>query len=64
MCLGHRVVALLSFAIDRAVTGILFVLSGSERWRELCPDPAALTVTTKSASASGASMTSACDRRK
>jgi hypothetical protein len=36
-------VALLSFAIDRAVTGILFVLSWSERWRAFCPDPAALT---------------------
>lgn len=34
------VVLLLSFGIDRLVTGILFVLSWSKRWRELCPDPA------------------------
>jgi hypothetical protein len=31
-------VLLLSFAIDRVVAGILFALSWSERWRNLCPD--------------------------
>jgi hypothetical protein len=35
-------VVLLSFAIDRVVTGILFVLSWSGQWRNLCPDPAEL----------------------
>src|SRR5262249_29488876 len=43
-CMGGvsviAVVLLLSFGIDRLVTGILFVLSWSKRWRELCPDPA------------------------
>jgi hypothetical protein len=34
------VVLLLSFGIDRLVTGILFVLSWSARSRALCPDPA------------------------
>lgn len=36
-------VLLLSFAIDRVVTGILFVLSWFEWWRHLCPDPAEVT---------------------
>jgi len=36
-------VLLLSFAIDRLVTGILFALSWSKRWRTICPDPDELT---------------------
>jgi hypothetical protein len=32
-------VLLLAFAIDRMVTGLLFVLSYLPRWRRLCPDP-------------------------
>jgi hypothetical protein len=43
---GVSVVALmllLSFGIDRIVAGILFVLSWSEKWRSLCPDPAEAT---------------------
>lgn len=33
-------VLLLSFAIDRVVSGLLFVLSWSDKWRRFCPDPA------------------------
>src|SRR5438132_370095 len=41
---GASVVAfvlLVSFAIDRFVSGALFLLSYSEKWREICPDPLA-----------------------
>ena len=36
-------VLLLSFAVDRLVTGVMFLLSCSEHWRNICPDPAAAT---------------------
>jgi hypothetical protein len=36
-------VLLLSFAVDRLVTGVMFLLSLSQQWRNLCPDPAAVT---------------------
>jgi hypothetical protein len=50
-------VVLLSFAIDRAVTGILFALSWSPRWRAICPDPAEFTEPSQKAAAARAQKT-------